>query len=58
MESLSVSDENSTFVVDDVKMKYGNMLDQGATTFWETEKGWENLFVNMFTNKFVDKNES
>lgn len=40
---LSVSDKYSTFVIDDIKRKYGNMLEQGATTFWETEKGWEDF---------------
>lgn len=40
---LSVSDKYSTFVIDDIKRKYGKMLEQGATTFWETEKGWEDF---------------
>ena len=40
---LSFDDKYSTFVIDDIKRKYGNMLDQGATTFWETEKGWEDF---------------
>ena len=40
---LSFGDKYSTFVIDDIKRKYGNMLDQGATTFWETEKGWEDF---------------
>ncbi len=40
---LSFGDKYSTFVIEDIKRKYGNMLDQGATTFWETEKGWEDF---------------
>lgn len=40
---LAVSDKYSTFVIDDIKLKYGNMLEQGATTFWETEKGWQDF---------------
>ena len=40
---LSVSDKYSTFVIDDIKRKYGKMIGQGATTFWETEKGWEDF---------------
>ena len=40
---LSFSDKYSTFVIEDIKRKYGSMLDQGATTFWETEKGWEDF---------------
>lgn len=40
---LSVSHKYSTFVIEDIRMKYGKMLAQGATTFWETEKGWEDF---------------
>lgn len=40
---LSFGDKYSTFVIEDIKRKYGSMLDQGATTFWETEKGWEDF---------------
>ena len=40
---LSFGDKYSTFVIEDIKRKYGNMLEQGATTFWETEKGWEDF---------------
>ena len=27
------------FIIDDIKNRYQKMLDKGATTFWETEKG-------------------
>ena len=40
---LSVSDKYSTFVIDDIKRKYGKKIGQGATTFWETENGWEDF---------------
>ena len=33
----------SDFIVEDIKKKYGKMLDEGATTFWETEKGWRDF---------------
>lgn len=33
----------SAFVVEDIKKKYGRMLAEGATTFWETEKGWRDF---------------
>ena len=32
-----------TFIVEDIKKKYGYMLSEGATTFWETEKGWRDF---------------
>jgi hypothetical protein len=31
------------FIIGDIKKKYGRMLDEGATTFWETEKGWRDF---------------
>ena len=40
---LTVSDKYGDFVIDDIKMKYGRMLEHGASTFWETEKGWEDF---------------
>ena len=33
----------SSFILADIKKKYGRMLDEGATTFWETEKGWRDF---------------
>ena len=33
----------SDFIVEDIKKKYGKMLNEGATTFWETEKGWRDF---------------
>lgn len=33
----------SDFIVEDIKKKYGKMLSEGATTFWETEKGWRDF---------------
>lgn len=27
----------------DIRRKYGKMLEAGATTFWETEKGWQDF---------------
>ena len=33
----------SNFIVEDIKKKYGMMLNEGATTFWETEKGWRDF---------------
>ena len=40
---LKVDPSYKTFVITDMRKKYGNMLKQGATTFWETEKGWEDF---------------
>lgn len=40
---LSVSDKYISFVIEDIKNKYGKMLAQEATTFWETEKGWQDF---------------
>ena len=28
-----------TFILEDIAVRYGRMLDAGATTFWETELG-------------------
>jgi hypothetical protein len=33
----------SSYIVEDIKKKYGYMLSEGATTFWETEKGWRDF---------------
>jgi len=31
------------YVIEDIKVRYKKMLDAGATTFWETELGWEDF---------------
>lgn len=36
---LSFGDKYRDFILADIKRKYLNMLDKGATTFWETELG-------------------
>ena len=36
---LSFDEKYGEFVLDDIKRLYKNMLDKGATSFWETEKG-------------------
>ena len=33
------SEKNEEFVINDIRLKYKSMLDQGATTFWETLEG-------------------
>ena len=33
----------SSYIIEDIKKKYGYMLSEGATTFWETEKGWHDF---------------
>ena len=39
-DALIKNDENAAeFVLNDIRTKYGYMLEQGATSFWETEKG-------------------
>lgn len=39
-DALLMSDENAAeFILNDIRKKYGYMLEQGATSFWETEKG-------------------
>ena len=40
---LLSSDEYKSFVLDDIKRVYKKMLDKGATSFWETERGWEDF---------------
>lgn len=41
---LSVkSKDYSAFILNDIKEKYGNMLNCGATTFWETQLGWQDF---------------
>lgn len=40
---LSVDEAYRTYVIADIRKKYGKMLDEGATTFWETEMGWQDF---------------
>lgn len=40
---LSVDENYKKFIIEDIKKKYGFMLDEGATTFWETAKGWQDF---------------
>ena len=40
---LSFGEKYKEFIIDDIKKKYGYMLEQGATTFWETAKGWQDF---------------
>ena len=37
---LSAGDKYKDFIIEDIKRVYKNMLDEGATSFWETELGW------------------
>ena len=40
---LTAGDKYRDFVIDDIKKVYKKMLDYGATSFWETELGWEDF---------------
>ena len=40
---LKVDKKNADFVLKDINRRYKKMLDQGTTTFWETEKGAEDF---------------
>ena len=40
---LASGEEYRFFVLEDVKTVYKKMLDYGATSFWETERGWEDF---------------
>lgn len=40
---LKVDEKNGKYIIDDIKRTYKRMLDSGATTFWETEKGGEDF---------------
>ena len=40
---LMVDKNNNGFIIKDIKSKYGKMLDEGSTTFWETDKGWKDF---------------
>lgn len=41
---LKLGDEYEKYILDDIKFNYKKMLDEGATSFWETEKGSEDFF--------------
>ena len=40
---LTRGDEYKQFIIEDIKRVYKKMLDYGATSFWETELGWEDF---------------
>ncbi len=40
---LLFGDKYKKVIIDDIKDKYGKMLEKGATTFWETELGGEDF---------------
>ena len=40
---LTRGDKHKQFIIDDIKRVYKKMLDCGATSFWETELGWEDF---------------
>ena len=40
---LAVDKKYISFIMSDIKSKYGKMLDEGSTTFWETDNGWRDF---------------
>ena len=40
---LAVNYNYKDWILQDIRKKYGYMLEQEATTFWETEKGWRDF---------------
>ena len=40
---LKVDSKYKDFVISDIKNVYSKMIDHGATSFWETELGWEDF---------------
>ncbi len=40
---LKFGDKYKDYIIDDIKVRYKKMLDSGATSFWETEKGAEDF---------------
>lgn len=44
-DALLKTDEEKykKYILKDIKEKYGKMIAAGATTFWETEKGWQDF---------------
>ena len=67
---LSFGDTYKEYILQDMKKKYGFMLEQGATTFWETEDsllleegawslchGWSAIPVYYLVQYFMGKDE-
>lgn len=40
---LKIDEKYKDWILNDIRRKYTVMLDAGATTFWETEKGWRDF---------------
>lgn len=40
---MKFGDKYNGYILDDIRKIYGKMLEAGATTFWETELGWEDF---------------
>lgn len=40
---LRFGDRYRQWILEDIRRKYQMMLDEGSTTFWETEKGWQDF---------------
>ena len=40
---LRFGDRYKAWILGDIRRKYKKMLDCGADTFWETEKGWRDF---------------
>lgn len=40
---LTFGNDYKDYIINDIKQKYSKMLDCGATTFWETEKGYKDF---------------
>lgn len=40
---MTFGDEYNSYIIDDIKKKYGKMLKAGASTVWETELGWKDF---------------
>ncbi len=40
---LGFGNQYKDWILQDVHKKYGYMIKEGATTFWETEKGWQDF---------------
>ncbi len=40
---LTFGEEYKKWILQDMREKYSYMLDEGATTFWETAKGWRDF---------------
>ena len=40
---LQFGEKYKMWILKDIRRKYKIMLDEGATTFWETEKGWQDF---------------